>query len=224
MLLDATRLLADLVLPSQCAGCGRRGTGLCAPCAQQLVPSVRQRRVGDFEVCFGLDYEAVAARVIAAYKQHARLGLAGPLSAVLRDALRCALRRAALPEAVPAAAGVLVVPAPTRWAADVRRGWRPVERVLTRAGVAHHRLLRVGPVADQRTLDERGRAANVAGRMRARGVHDRRVLLVDDVLTTGSTLAEMARAVRAGGGVVIGAACIAATPRRLPRGPEHERP
>lgn len=208
VLLDVTRSLADLVLPRECAGCGRRGTNLCPQCEQQLAPAVRRRRVGDLDVHFGLDYGAVVARVIAAYKQHARTDLADPLAAALRGAVRCAVQGAA--------PGVLVVPAPTRWEAFVRRGWRPVERVLTRAAVPHHRLLHVGRVADQRTLGEQERASNVAGRMRARGVGGHRVLLVDDVVTTGSTLTEMARAVRAAGGVVIGAACIAATPRRLP--------
>ena len=42
----------------------------------------------------------------------------------------------------------------------------------------------------------------------------RRVLLVDDVVTTGATLAEGARAVHVAGGAVLGAATVASTPLR----------
>ena len=87
-------------------------------------------------------------------------------------------------------------------------------RVVTVAPVL--RLARA--TADQAGLDAVGRAANLAGAMVVRpgagvlGSHA--VLVVDDVVTTGSTLAEAVRAVRSTGSRVVGTAVVAATPRR----------
>ncbi|HSA49879.1 MAG TPA: phosphoribosyltransferase family protein [Yinghuangia sp.] len=66
--------------------------------------------------------------------------------------------------------------------------------------------------------------ANVTGAFRVpcwlaplyRGIS---VVIVDDLVTTGASLAEATRAVASGGGKVSGAAVVAATPRRSVRGP-----
>ena len=79
-------------------------------------------------------------------------------------------------------------------------------------------------LADQAGLDSAARAANLAGayavRPRWRGGRvGPRVLLVDDVMTTGATLAEATRALRVDGVRVVGVATIAATQRRGARAP-----
>ncbi|RMI03602.1 phosphoribosyltransferase family protein, partial [Cellulomonas triticagri] len=69
---------------------------------------------------------------------------------------------------------------------------------------------------DQVGLGLRGRAENLAGRVRARPrraatLRGARVLLVDDVLTTGATLAACRAAVEAAGGRPVGALVLAVT-------------
>jgi predicted amidophosphoribosyltransferase len=66
---------------------------------------------------------------------------------------------------------------------------------------------------DQVGLGRADRAANLAGSMRAAGASRRLVdiVLVDDLTTTGSTLAEAARALRSVGVETLGAAVVAAT-------------
>lgn len=70
-------------------------------------------------------------------------------------------------------------------------------------------------MADQSGLNVAQRAANLAGALAVRRpVAGLEVVVVDDVMTTGATLVEAARALRAGGAQVRGAAVVAATRRR----------
>jgi predicted amidophosphoribosyltransferase len=67
----------------------------------------------------------------------------------------------------------------------------------------------------QKGLGIAERARNLDGVFAlARPVGGVRVLVVDDVVTTGATLAAAAGVLRAGGADVVGAAVLAATPRR----------
>jgi predicted amidophosphoribosyltransferase len=216
-----------LLLPVWCAGCDEPDVALCERCALALQPDVRCRVVeapgGAVEVWSGLAFDGVAARVLRAIKEDGRTGLA----AALAPALAAVLDRAG-------AAGCLVVPMPTSRAAYRRRGFRVPEMLLRRAGRPAHRLLRLARrTADQRGLGRDARRRNVAHSMVAtasgarphRGPVAResgdsgssaavRVVVVDDVVTTGASLAEAVRALRAVGVEVVAAVALAATPRR----------
>lgn len=208
------RALSDaltLVLPVDCAGCAAPDIPLCSDCIAQLEPTARRRDVDGVAVWSGLAFDGVAARVIRALKQDGRTDLARALA----PALRCA---------VAAAAGgrdVIAVPVPTSRSAFRRRGYRVPDLIARRAGLEVVRMLAPSRgTADQRGLGIDARRGNVAGSFHARGrrmdAARRPVVVVDDVTTTGATLAEAVRALRAAGMSVVGAATAASTPRRRP--------
>jgi ComF family protein len=101
----------------------------------------------------------------------------------------------------------LVVPVPLYWRRRLNRGYnqaeeiaRPLARLLDRPLERAVRRVRATP--PQTSFDRRHREGNVAGAFRVRGrsrVAGRRVLIVDDVATTGSTLEATARCLKAAG-------------------------
>jgi predicted amidophosphoribosyltransferase len=222
-------VLADLILPVECAGCGESRSrsalpGLCTLCALSLsgppMPAGLSRAGQDNPAVPPVHALAVyldpVPEIIIAQKEHGRLDLARPLGQELARAA----------EAAAAGADPLwLVPVPSTRSATVRRGQDPMLRMARVAAArlrASGRAAAVLPalthrrkVADQAGLGRRERAANLAGALAVRAssarlLAERPVVLLDDVVTSGATLAEAARALRAAGNAPVGAAVLAA--------------
>ncbi|GAA1841001.1 ComF family protein [Agromyces salentinus] len=158
-----------------------------------------------------LEYGDRAAALIGAFKDGGRTDVAPVLAHALAASIRSALR-----EAGTCAVGLEVITVPSTPAAHRARGYRPVPLLLRRCGIRGAPVLALAREReDQAGLGADERRANAYGALRARGdLRGRRFLLVDDVLTTGSTLREARRAVDAAGGEIAAIAVLAQTPLR----------
>jgi ComF family protein len=195
--------LLDLVFPPRCPGCKRRGELLCARCIERCrslrrdipAPTRCPHPHALLASVNGLyHYDAPLREIILKLKYGRRRRLATPLGTLL-TVVPAHLHRCEV-----------VVPVPLHRKRQQERGFN--QSLLLAQAVAaalgkpiNTHLERVRPTAQQVGLDQSAREANVRGAFAWRDdvtVPDV-VLLIDDVLTTGSTLRECARALRAAG-------------------------
>ncbi|MCY7395836.1 MAG: ComF family protein [Nocardioides sp.] len=176
-------------------------------------------------------YDGLARDLILGLKERALLPLADPLAVLLATALRAAIGPG---RETP----WLLVPVPSRRVTVRARGHDATRAVTSGAAGLLRRegyavtvapLLHLRPgVVDQSGLDADARQRNLAGSMTCpasglrRLAHRQgraRVLVCDDVVTTGSTVREAQRALQEVGLVVRAVAAVAATVRRAPGWP-----
>jgi len=210
--------IVALVVPPRCAACGvptRRATDVvCAGCRRALpwlaaapccprcalpLPHTRGRCPAR-DAAFDSAWAVVAYEGVARDAMHAlKFAAARPLARVM--AAQIAADSRAAPLAQQRATLVAVPPHPRRRRA---RGFDPAELIAgalaRRTGLPLRRALRRGRAPSHQlgaTREARRDAANL--HFAARGQAPQRVVLVDDVHTTGATLDACARALRAAG-------------------------
>lgn len=214
-LLDALRNAVldawSVLSPVSCAGCGADDRALCPACRVALTLDLRRNALPDGTPVFSaLPYSGPVRSTILAFKEQGRTDVARALALPLRLALETAL------QTVSAGAARLTTVPSTR-AAYRRRGYDPVTLLVAKAGGHPVRLLRhTRAHQEQKSLGRSERSRNLVGSLAARHPGVGAVVIVDDIMTTGSTLTEAVRAVRAAGGHVEAAVTLAFTERILP--------
>lgn len=224
--------LLDLLLGSTCAVCSRPGRVLCAACHDALPRTPYECRPSPSPPGLARptavgEYAGAVKSLVNAHKEGRRFALAAPLGDLLASAVL----------GHSGTGRLVLVPVPSRGAVVRRRGHDPLLRMTRRAArslrglgadaVVARMLRSARATRDQAGLGAADRADNLRGSLvgprtppagLSGGV---RVVVVDDVITTGSTLREAQRALEAAGVPVHGLAVVAATrrTRSVPAGP-----
>ena len=177
--------------------------GRCALCRSGL-------RGFDVAYSFGF-YDGALRQLIHLYKYRKVRTLDGPLGDLL-------LRALPRDEAFDC-----VTPVPLHWRKRWQRGFNQADllaqRVASHTGIpATHLLCRLRSTASQAGLSNTNRRRNVAAAFACRrpdGAEGRKILLIDDVMTTGSTAAACALALKRAGAARVALLTVARADRRF---------
>lgn len=211
--------LLDLALPACCAGCAAEGTALCPSCSRALqirlalppgVPlglfATLPPPLAQVEWC--APFAGTVRVALHRLKYSGERRLAGPLSEAMAARWK-----------VAGAGGELLVPVPVHAERARRRGYD--QAFLLAAGVSDRLrvpwlplLERTRATAPQFELGRPARRANVSGAFAlkagsARFAAGKWPILIDDVLTTGSTLVACSEALYEAGAVAVSALTVA---------------
>ncbi len=202
-------LVRQLLWPARCAGCDgfvRDGTVFCDRCAESLMDVTTDRPALFDDVYATFAYGGAIKDAILRLKHGGRHDLAGPLGRLLASSLTAA--------AVGADA---IVPVPLHPARLRRRGFNQALELARGAWRPGLPPIWVDPLRRARNTaplgheghDERVRRVAGAFTVTSGLVRGCRLVLVDDVMTTGATLASCAVALEEAGAIEVRAAVLA---------------
>lgn len=200
----------ELVLPRRCAGCGKVGERLCRQCRKLLAQPPRRIApkadvLAPVYACAG--YGGPHREVILEMKERNNRAIRPYIAAVVRAAVETLQARGEFSHRV------VLVPAPTRARSARLRGGDPMTQLCLGSGFpVIEAVCLASSMPDQSGLNRDDRLHNVRGNVQlVRSVpRGAEVVVVDDVITTGATLAATVDTLTYAGADVAGCVVLAA--------------
>lgn len=195
--------LLNLLLPTGCALCAARGAPICEVCQSSLEWQPRFIFRDELPGVVVSNYETVEQKLIHSFKEKGQTSLLAYLAKPLVPALVRLSQGVSHP---------LLVPIPSRGSNYLKRGFVPAKVFAQKLNSMAKRpatfadLLSFNrSVADQSQLDVLSRSLNLKGSMSGdQALAGRSVILIDDIVTSGATILEGARAAVSAGATVVG--------------------
>jgi predicted amidophosphoribosyltransferase len=208
------RSLSEILFPSRCIGCSKLGISICSECRRDWHLHIYKREVSvlgsTYPVLSAVQYSPIASRVLLSAKE-SQIAAADLLVAKgLKHSLEYFINKYGI--------GTLIS-VPSRKSAVRKRGRDFLKTMTTELGLdlnistaaplSHHRKVR-----DQSQLNIAQRSQNISGAfavssqfaaLNSPGNIAPNLIVIDDLITTGSTLTEAIRALRTAGFTVLGA-------------------
>ncbi len=215
----------DFVLPPRCVGCRQSGAVLCErcrealprltepvcercarPCTRAVCPHCQSNPLKLTQIRAAVLFRGNVPHLVHQFKYYRLFGLAAAMAEVMQEVIP-----------LTAVAYDLILPIPLHPQREQMRGYNQstllARELAGQSGVpyASTGLRRTRPTPPQAQLKAHERLVNVQGAFVAdvAPVAGKRLVLVDDVCTTGATLSSAAEALYAAGATAVSAYCFA---------------
>jgi predicted amidophosphoribosyltransferase len=197
--------LSQLIFPTRCYGCNAIGLSICTLCRREWIPHYYKTQTSALSVHSALIYSPTASKIILAAKEN---GLQGA-DDLLIEAIIHVLNKARLDKAY-----FTLVPVPSSRQSQRGRGRSFIvdltKTISKHTGIAVNDCLQVSRrVSDQSGLTRVERISNMQGAfsLKPGSILRGDAIVIDDVVTTGATLQEAARALNSQGFHAFGSVC-----------------
>jgi predicted amidophosphoribosyltransferase len=197
--------LSQIVFPTRCYGCNALGVSICTSCRREWIPHYYKSGSIPLSVHSAVVYSPTASRIILAAKEN---GLQGA-DDLLIDAIIHVLNKVQLDKSF-----IRLVPVPSSKQSQRRRGRSFIvdltDTISEKTGIAINDCLQLSRrVSDQSGLTRVQRITNMHGAfsLKPGAILRGDAIVIDDVVTTGATLREAARALNSQGFHAFGSVC-----------------